>query len=145
MSRLPPFVSKRIPPPTGSITLSKLSVRYRPELPLALNSVSCVIPSQAKVGVVGRTGSGKSTFLAALWRLIEPEGGLNGDGFGAITIDGVDIRKLQLPALRSKLAIIPQDPILFNESLRWTKTQNSGVSSISCLKKWRLLHLLSQI
>ena len=71
------------------------------------------------MGIVGRTGSGKSTFLASIWRLIEAEGGTNGLGLGAISIDGVDISRLSLSGLRSRLAIIPQDPVLFNDSVRY--------------------------
>jgi len=106
-------------PTAGAITITKLSVRYRPELPLALRAVSCVIPPAAKVGIVGRTGSGKSTFLAVLWRLIEAEGGVDGRGAGAVCIDGVDVQTLKLAELRARLAIIPQDPVMFNDTLRY--------------------------
>ena len=60
------------------------------------------------MGIVGRTGSGKTTFVSALWRLVEPTRGESGAGAGAIEIDGVDISTLQLHALRSRLAIIVQ-------------------------------------
>jgi len=106
-------------PSAGAIEVCNLAVRYRPELPPALRGVSCTIPPMAKVGIVGRTGSGKSTFLASIWRLIEAEGGTNGLGLGAISIDGVDISRLSLSGLRSRLAIIPQDPVLFNDSVRY--------------------------
>lgn len=106
-------------PSAGAIEVRNLAVRYRPELPLVLRAVSCTIPPKAKVGIVGRTGSGKSTFLSSIWRLIEAEGGINGTGAGAIRIDGVDISTLNLPGLRSRLAIIPQDPVLFNDSVRY--------------------------
>jgi ABC-type multidrug transport system fused ATPase/permease subunit len=106
-------------PAAGAIDVHDLCVRYRPELPYALKNVTCAIPSQAKVGVVGRTGSGKSTFVSTLWRLVELSGGRDGSGAGALQIDGVDLRSLSLPKLRSRLAIIPQDPVLFNESLQY--------------------------
>jgi ABC-type multidrug transport system fused ATPase/permease subunit len=106
-------------PSAGAIEMKNLAVRYRPELPLALRAVTCTIPPKAKVGIVGRTGSGKSTFLSSIWRLIEAEGGMDGTGAGAIRIDGVDISTLKLPSLRSRLAIIPQDPVLFNDSVRY--------------------------
>jgi len=106
-------------PSAGVIVVTNLTVRYRPELPPALRGVSCAIPAKAKVGVVGRTGSGKSTFLSTVWRLIEAEGGADGRGLGAIQIDGVDISRLNLSQLRSRLAIIPQDPVLFNDTVRY--------------------------
>ena len=95
-----------------------MCVRYRPELPLALDHVSCVIEPKAKVGVVGRTGSGKTTFVSALWRLVEPTCGLEGRQ-GALSIDGVDLSTLELTSLRSRLAIIMQDPVLFNDTLKY--------------------------
>ena len=106
-------------PTAGRIVMSDLCVRYRPELPLALRGVSCAIEPRSKVGIVGRTGSGKTTFVSALWRLVEPTRGEGGDAAGAIEIDGVDLSLLQLHALRSRLAIIVQDPVLFNESVRY--------------------------
>ena len=105
-------------PVHGRIVATNMCVRYRPELPLALENVSCVIEPRAKVGVVGRTGSGKTTFVSALWRLVEPSNSPNGAGAGALAIDGVDLSSLNLNALRSRLAIIVQDPVLFNASLR---------------------------
>ena len=111
-------------PSAGRIVTTDMCVRYRPELPLALRGVSCVIEARAKVGIVGRTGSGKTTFVSALWRLVEPTAGgeaaAAGSGkAGPIAIDGVDISTLNLHALRSRLAIIVQDPVLFNESVRY--------------------------
>lgn len=115
-------------PPAGRIVATNMCVRYRPELPLALKHVSCTIEARAKVGVVGRTGSGKSTFVSALWRLVEPTCGAEvgsavagGEGVevsGALQVDGTDLSTLNLTSLRSRLAIIPQDPVLFQESLR---------------------------
>jgi len=106
-------------PLAGRITASNMCVRYRPELPYALENVSCVIEPSAKVGIVGRTGSGKTTFVSALWRLVEPINGASGQGAGALAIDGTDLSTLELHALRSRLAIIVQDPVLFNESLKY--------------------------
>mmetsp|Transcript_19797 Transcript_19797/g.50032 ORF Transcript_19797/g.50032 Transcript_19797/m.50032 type:complete len:884 (+) Transcript_19797:966-3617(+) len=106
-------------PTAGRVVMSELCVRYRPELPLALRGVSCAIEPRSKVGIVGRTGSGKTTFVSALWRLVEPTRGEGGAAAGAIEIDGVDLSLLQLHALRSRLAIIVQDPVLFNESVRY--------------------------
>jgi len=106
-------------PQRGQIVATSLCVRYRPELPLALDCVTCTVDAAAKVGVVGRTGSGKTTFVSALWRLVEPTHGDGTERAGALTIDGVDLSTLELRALRSRLAIIVQDPVLFNESVRY--------------------------
>lgn len=104
-------------PSAGRIEVRRLSLRYQSHLPPALNEVSCVIEPMAKVGVVGRTGSGKSTFVSALWRLHELSGGQDGNGMGALVIDNVDIRTLELKLLRSRLAIVAQDPMLFSGTL----------------------------
>lgn len=106
-------------PSAGAIEVVHLEVRYRPELPFALQAVTCSIAPKSKVGIVGRTGSGKSTFLSTLWRLIEPSGGTDGNGAGAVRIDGVDCSTLKLRVFRSRLAIIPQDPVLFNDTVRY--------------------------
>ena len=87
-------------------------MRYRPGLPLVLRDLSLSIAAGEKVGIVGRTGSGKSSMLAALFRLVE------GDG-GQILIDGADIAGVPLKTLRSVLSIIPQDPVLFSGTLRY--------------------------
>jgi len=78
---------------------------------VVLKGLNISIPSRAKVGVVGRTGAGKSTLMVSLLRLVELES-------GSITIDGVDIRNLGLKLLRSKIAVIPQDPTLFSGTIR---------------------------
>ncbi len=80
-------------------------------MPLALRDVSFTCPGGQRVGIVGRTGAGKSSLTMALFRLIEPAG-------GKILIDGVDSSTMGLHDLRSKLSIIPQDPVLFSGSLR---------------------------
>jgi len=104
-----------IPPPDwplhGEIKLHDLSVRYRPELSPALNRVTCTIPAGKRVGVIGRTGSGKSTLILALARLVDISN-------GHVEIDGVNTSTLSLAALRSALTIVPQEPVLFSGSLR---------------------------
>jgi ABC-type multidrug transport system fused ATPase/permease subunit len=107
----PPLPDAEPWPTHGALAFHDLAVRYAPHLPRVLDGVSFRAPAGAKVGVVGRTGAGKSTLFQALFRFIEPER-------GAITIDGVDIGSVPLPRLRRALAIIPQDPTLFAGSVR---------------------------
>ena len=128
-------------PSDGRIIATNMCVRYRPELDLALKDVCCVIEPRAKVGVVGRTGSGKTTFVSALWRLVEPTNGANGAGAGALVIDGTDLSTLELSALRSRLAVIVQDPVLFNDSLRYNLdpfSEHSDAALWSALEKAHL-------
>ncbi|XP_039780041.1 ABC transporter C family MRP4 [Panicum virgatum] len=98
-------------PENGNIELIDLKVRYKDDLPLVLHGVSCMFPGGKKIGIVGRTGSGKSTLIQALFRLIEPTG-------GKIIIDNIDISAIGLHDLRSRLSIIPQDPTLFEGTIR---------------------------
>lgn len=100
-------------PSQGQIEIRDLSFRYRPGLPLVLNRVTCTIKPREKIGVVGRTGAGKSSLMLALFRFNEPE-----DDGGTIRIDGVDISKIGLNKLRRSLAIIPQEPVLFAGTIR---------------------------
>lgn len=98
-------------PEEGSITFSNLSLRYREGLPLVLRGINCRIRGREKIGVVGRTGAGKSSLMNALFRITEAAG-------GSISIDGVPIANMGLEDLRSRLAIIPQDPTLFAGTVR---------------------------
>ena len=98
-------------PAKGELKFQDICLRYSPLLPLALDHVSFDLAHGAKVGVVGRTGSGKSTLLVALFRLIQPCGG------NAI-VDGVSVSGVTVDALRRQMAIIPQDPAMFEGTLR---------------------------
>ncbi|KAG9443772.1 hypothetical protein H6P81_015112 [Aristolochia fimbriata] len=98
-------------PTQGDIELHELQVRYRPSTPLVLKGITLRIQGGEKIGVVGRTGSGKSTLIQALFRIVEPSG-------GQIIVDGVDICKLGLHDLRSRYGIIPQEPVLFEGTVR---------------------------
>lgn len=99
-------------PSHGVVEFRSVCLRYRPGLPLVLNNCSFLIKSQEKIGVVGRTGAGKSSLVTALLRLVELE------EYSHIYIDDVDISTLGLKALRSKITVIPQDPVLFSGTIR---------------------------
>lgn len=114
-SEAPPLIEDFRPPPSwpvnGTIQLIDLKVCYKENLPLVLHGVSCTFPGGKKIGIVGRTGSGKSTLIQALFRLVEPAA-------GSILIDNIDISGIGLHDLRSHLSIIPQDPTLFEGTIR---------------------------
>ncbi|KAJ8688624.1 hypothetical protein QAD02_024419 [Eretmocerus hayati] len=98
-------------PERGSVEFRGLKLRYREGLELVLKGLNLSVNGGEKVGIVGRTGAGKSSLTIALFRIVEAAD-------GQILIDNVDISKLGLHALRSRLTIIPQDPVLFSGSLR---------------------------
>ncbi|XP_078447581.1 ABC transporter C family member 3-like isoform X2 [Wolffia australiana] len=98
-------------PAIGTVDFDDLHVRYGPNLPMVLKGISCKFPGGKKIAVVGRTGSGKSTLIQALFRVVEP-------CKGRILIDGQDISIIGLHDLRSRLSIIPQDPLLFHGAVR---------------------------
>ncbi|KAK6464913.1 P-loop containing nucleoside triphosphate hydrolase protein [Scheffersomyces coipomensis] len=98
-------------PQTGAIKFDNVSMNYRPGLPLVLKGLTFDVSSKQKIGICGRTGAGKSSIMTVLYRICELEG-------GKITIDGIDISTLGLNELRTKLSIIPQDPVLFNGTIR---------------------------
>ncbi|XP_033843200.1 ATP-binding cassette sub-family C member 4-like isoform X1 [Periophthalmus magnuspinnatus] len=97
-------------PKTGSITFDKVNFSYSPSKPLVLKNLNITFSSREKVGIVGRTGAGKSSLISALFRLAEPE--------GRIMIDGVLTSEIGLHTLRQKMSIIPQDPVLFTGTMR---------------------------
>ncbi|XP_009759196.1 ABC transporter C family member 8 isoform X2 [Nicotiana sylvestris] len=111
----PAIVEENRPPsswPTnGRIELLDLKIRYRPNSPLVLKGITCTFSEGTRVGVVGRTGSGKTTLISALFRLVEPYS-------GQVIIDGINVCSIGLKDLRSKLSIIPQEPTLFKGSIR---------------------------
>ncbi|KAI0008057.1 P-loop containing nucleoside triphosphate hydrolase protein [Xylariaceae sp. FL0662B] len=98
-------------PGRGEINMVDVQMRYRPELPYVLRGLSIMIKGGEKIGIVGRTGAGKSSIAAALFRLVELSE-------GRITIDGLDISIIPLPMLRSRMSIIIQDPTLFRGTVR---------------------------
>ena len=119
-------------PNKGAILFDNVCMRYRPGLPFVLRHVNLDISGGEKIGIVGRTGSGKSTLASCLLRLVElntgrglmqgahnPEDGDFADtGSGTVYIDGVDISTVGLNKLRSNIAVIAQDPVLFSGTLR---------------------------
>ncbi|XP_046388373.1 multidrug resistance-associated protein 1 isoform X3 [Ischnura elegans] len=98
-------------PSEGRVEFKNFQVRYRKGLDLVLKGIDCNVNGGEKVGIVGRTGAGKSSLTLALFRIIESAG-------GNILIDDLDIAKMGLHALRGRLTIIPQDPVLFSGTLR---------------------------
>ena len=98
-------------PQSGQITFKDVSVRYRPTSPVILKGVFFTISPRETVGIVGRTGSGKTSLTQALFRIVEVTR-------GGIEIDGVDIRTVGLRKLRHSMTLIPQDPLLFTGSLQ---------------------------
>ncbi|KAI0833290.1 ABC protein [Trametes gibbosa] len=111
----PHEIATEKPPPEwptkGAVEFKEVVMRYREGLPLVLKGLSMQVNGGEKIGVVGRTGAGKSTLMLALFRIIELTS-------GSISIDGVDISKMGLKDLRSKISIIPQDPLLFSGTIR---------------------------
>ncbi|XP_065040030.1 ABC transporter C family member 7-like isoform X4 [Musa acuminata AAA Group] len=98
-------------PSKGEIDLLSLQVRYGLDMPFILRGLTCTLPGGKKIGIVGRTGSGKSTLIQTIFRIIDPT-------VGHIFIDGIDISTIGLHDLRSRLSIIPQDPIMFEGTVR---------------------------
>ncbi|ETI29167.1 hypothetical protein G647_01620 [Cladophialophora carrionii CBS 160.54] len=98
-------------PTEGNLEVNDLVVSYAPDLPPVLRGLTFSVARNQRVGVVGRTGAGKSSLTLALFRFLEARS-------GSIHIDGVDISKIKLYDLRSRLAIIPQDPVLFSGTVR---------------------------
>ncbi|KAG2153342.1 ABC protein [Suillus clintonianus] len=111
----PHEIEERKPPAQwpvhGAVEFNDVKMAYRPGLPNVLRGISVKVKGGEKIGIVGRTGAGKSSLMIALFRIVELSG-------GSINIDGVDISTIGLKDLRSKISIIPQDPLLFSGTIR---------------------------
>uniref|UniRef100_A0A452GXN3 ATP binding cassette subfamily C member 2 n=1 Tax=Gopherus agassizii TaxID=38772 RepID=A0A452GXN3_9SAUR len=136
------WVTAQRPPPgwpsKGEIQITDYQVRYRPGLELVLHGLTCDIGSTEKVGVVGRTGAGKSSLTNCLFRILEAAG-------GKIVIDGVDISTIGLHDLRQSLTIIPQDPVLFSGTLRMNLDPFDQHSDEEIWKALELAHLKTYV
>uniref|UniRef100_A0A8C3P3N9 Uncharacterized protein n=1 Tax=Chrysemys picta bellii TaxID=8478 RepID=A0A8C3P3N9_CHRPI len=136
------WVTEQRPPPgwpsKGEIQITDYQVRYRPGLELVLHGLTCDIRSTEKVGVVGRTGAGKSSLTNCLFRILEAAG-------GKIVIDGVDISTIGLHDLRQSLTIIPQDPVLFSGTLRMNLDPFDQYADEEIWKALELAHLKTYV
>ncbi|KAE8077824.1 hypothetical protein FH972_016350 [Carpinus fangiana] len=127
-------------PSLGKVEILDLQIKYRPNTPLVLRGVSCTFEGGQKIGIVGRTGSGKSTLIGALFRLVEPVG-------GKIVVDGIDICLIGLHDLRSRFGIIPQDPTLFAGTVRFNLdplSQHSDKEIWEVLEKCQLQEVVRE-
>lgn len=111
LPRIPDAVSASWPS-RGEIKICDVSMRYRPDTPLVLHGLTATVLPGEKVGIVGRTGAGKSSLLHVLQRMMNIEK-------GTIFIDGIDISQIGVHDLRSKMSVIPQDPISFDKDIRF--------------------------
>jgi len=116
----------------GRVQVRNLSLRYRAGLPLVLNNLTFVVEPGSKLGLVGRTGSGKSSFLLALLRIVPPEKS------ASVVIDGVDVAHVSLATLRTRVSMIPQDPVLFSGSIRMNLDPFNAYSDAALLDALRL-------
>ncbi|XP_012669991.1 ATP-binding cassette sub-family C member 3 isoform X2 [Clupea harengus] len=121
-------------PPQGNVEFRDYSVRYREGLDLVLKNLSLQVKGGEKIGIVGRTGAGKSSMTLCLFRLLEAAS-------GDITIDDVKISEIGLHDLRSKLTIIPQEPVLFSGTLRMNLDPFEKYSEDELWKALELSHL----
>ncbi|KAK9710865.1 Transporter of the ATP-binding cassette (ABC) [Basidiobolus ranarum] len=122
-------------PAEGEIMVKNLVMQYSPEQPAVIRDISFHVKPAEKVGIVGRTGAGKSTLAVAFFRFLEPTS-------GSIIIDGVDIGKLGVQDLRSNLTIIPQDPVLFTGTIRSNLDPFNGCTDDELWMALKRVHII---
>ncbi|XP_069971116.1 ATP-binding cassette sub-family C member 3 [Penaeus vannamei] len=125
-------------PDEGSVSFRNYQTRYRPGLDLVLKGITCSFRPAEKVGIVGRTGAGKSSLTLGLFRLIEAAA-------GEIAIDKVNIADVGLHDLRGRVSIIPQDPVLFSGTLRLNLDPLDRCSDAEVWRALELAHLASYV
>lgn len=123
-------------PTQGRLEVNDLVVGYAPDLPPVLKGITFQVNPAERIGVVGRTGAGKSSLTLALFRFLEPRS-------GNIFVDGLDIAKISLTDLRSRLAIIPQDPVLFSGTIRSNLDPFENYTDEELHDSLRRVHLVS--
>ncbi|RAL50757.1 hypothetical protein DM860_015904 [Cuscuta australis] len=116
-------------PSHGEVNIANLQMRYAPHLPLVLRGLTCTFSGGKKIGIVGRTGSGKSSLIQTLFRIVEPAA-------GHIVIDGINTSAVGLHDLRSRLSIIPQDPTMFEGTIR---SNLDPLESYTNMEIWEVL------
>ncbi|KAI6119559.1 P-loop containing nucleoside triphosphate hydrolase protein [Pisolithus croceorrhizus] len=139
----PPVIESNRPPaywPSTSVapflSVENLSVRYAPSLPRVLTDVSFTLDAPARIGIVGRTGSGKSTLIISVLRFVDPER-------GRIVIDGIDIATIGVGDLRSRITYIPEDAVLFSGSVRDNIDPLKLHEDVDCFDVLRRVQLLN--
>ncbi|KAF8594789.1 hypothetical protein BDV93DRAFT_501773 [Ceratobasidium sp. AG-I] len=139
-SEPPAVIESNRPPATwpsatkGALVVENLILKYAPELEPVLNGISFEIKPSEKIGLVGRTGSGKSTMALALFRFVDPTA-------GQIILGGIDITSIGLDDLRSRLTLIPQDAVLFSGTIRENLDPFNEYTDAECIQALQRVHL----
>ncbi|MCO5581786.1 hypothetical protein L7F22_035675 [Adiantum nelumboides] len=127
-------------PSLGGILFLNYTMAYKEDLAPVLNKITLKVRPKEKVGIVGRTGAGKSSLVHALFRLVD-----NAGCTGSICIDGIDIKSVGLDDLRQRLSIVPQDPVLFKETLRVNLDPFTRHTDSEIFEALKAVHLVSKI
>lgn len=124
-------------PEHGFIKVENLVIKYAPDLPSVLHNISFEVSPRQKIGIVGATGCGKSTLALSFFRFVEA-------AEGRIVIDGLDISKIGLTDLRSRMTIIPQDPTILSGTLRSTLDVFDEYDDVDIYAALRRVHLIKE-